>query len=179
MTIHTPELLRQNEAHKAIQARLWGKKPTEIKTAPPVVAKEPEKKLVQLDYHVWLYRKFMIQYGVVTAITTRAFFHADLPSEYQSYQQNITFDLIGQKKSMERIATEVLLDFEGITLEDIRGNSQTRNIAYPRQVAMHRIKMLRPDLSYPQIGRWFRRDHTTVIHAVRKIEAMKDTANGV
>jgi chromosomal replication initiator protein len=43
--------------------------------------------------------------------------------------------------------------------------------ARPRQVAMYLTRELTP-LSTPEIGRVFRRDHTTVIHACRTIEAI-------
>jgi len=46
-------------------------------------------------------------------------------------------------------------------------------VARPRQVAMFLAKML-TSKSLPEIGRRFGgRDHTTVIHAVRKIEELK------
>ena len=46
------------------------------------------------------------------------------------------------------------------------------NIARPRQIAMFLCKDL-TSYSYPEIGRAFGgKDHTTVIHAVKKIESM-------
>ena len=51
-------------------------------------------------------------------------------------------------------------------------NRRTRTIVKPRQVAMYLAKMMTPR-SLPEIGRRFGgRDHTTVLHAVRKIEDM-------
>ena len=50
---------------------------------------------------------------------------------------------------------------------------RSRSVARPRQVAMFLSKML-TSKSLPEIGRRFGgRDHTTVIHAVRKIEELK------
>ena len=47
---------------------------------------------------------------------------------------------------------------------------RARNVARPRQVAMYLAKQL-TSRSLPEIGRKFGgRDHTTVMHAVRKIE---------
>ena len=52
---------------------------------------------------------------------------------------------------------------------------RARNIARPRQVAMYLAKNL-TSLSYPDIGRQFGgRDHTTVIHAVKRIESLQDS----
>jgi chromosomal replication initiator protein len=51
-------------------------------------------------------------------------------------------------------------------------NRRTRVIVKPRQIAMYLAKTLTPR-SFPEIGRRFGgRDHTTVLHAVRKIEEL-------
>ena len=56
---------------------------------------------------------------------------------------------------------------------------RARNIARPRQVAMYLAKTL-TSLSYPEIGRQFGgRDHTTVMHAVRSIEGLVATDQGI
>ena len=56
------------------------------------------------------------------------------------------------------------------TLEQITGGSRRRPLVDARQIAMYVTRNM-TDLSYPEIGRAFgNRDHTTVIHAVRKIE---------
>ncbi len=49
-------------------------------------------------------------------------------------------------------------------------NRRTRSVVHPRQIAMYLAKSMTPR-SLPEIGRRFGgRDHTTVLHAVRKIE---------
>jgi chromosomal replication initiator protein len=49
---------------------------------------------------------------------------------------------------------------------------RTANVVRPRQVAMYLSKVMTPR-SLPEIGRRFGgRDHTTVLHAVRKIEGL-------
>nr|WP_245256542.1 chromosomal replication initiator protein DnaA [Bartonella tamiae] len=61
-----------------------------------------------------------------------------------------------------------------VSKQDLLSNRRTRTIVKPRQVAMYLAKMLTPR-SLPEIGRRFGgRDHTTVLHAVRKIEDMVD-----
>src|SRR5690606_5499338 len=58
--------------------------------------------------------------------------------------------------------------------EEFRSQKRSRNIAYPRQIAMYLCREL-IGLSLPKIGSEFGgRDHTTVIHAIEKIE--KDIA---
>ena len=57
--------------------------------------------------------------------------------------------------------------------EDLLSERRTRSVARPRQTAMYLAKQL-TTRSYPDIGRRFGgRDHTTVLHAVRRIEALK------
>ena len=64
-------------------------------------------------------------------------------------------------------ATSEVFDF---TIEQITGGSRRRPLVDARQIAMYVTRNM-TDLSYPEIGRAFgNRDHTTVIHAVRKIE---------
>lgn len=57
-----------------------------------------------------------------------------------------------------------------VSKTELLSNRRTRTIVKPRQVAMYLSKVLTPR-SLPEIGRRFGgRDHTTVLHAVRKIE---------
>jgi chromosomal replication initiator protein len=62
-----------------------------------------------------------------------------------------------------------------IRLADMHSARRSRAIARPRQVAMYLAKQLTPR-SLPEIGRKFGgRDHTTVMHAVRKVEELRET----
>lgn len=76
--------------------------------------------------------------------------------------------------SIENIQKTVA-DYYKIKVADMFSKKRTRVIARPRQVAMHLAKEL-TDLSLPEIGQSFGgRDHTTVLHAYRKIEELKNT----
>jgi len=69
-------------------------------------------------------------------------------------------------------------DYYNLRLADLLSARRARVVARPRQVAMYLSKQL-TTRSLPEIGRKFGgRDHTTVMHAVRKIEELKiaDTA---
>lgn len=60
----------------------------------------------------------------------------------------------------------------GFPIEEIRGKSRRRPLVTARQTSMYVFRQL-TELSYPAIAREFGgRDHTTVIHAVDKIEAL-------
>ena len=61
--------------------------------------------------------------------------------------------------------------FYGIEEAVLRGTLKNKSTAEARQVAMYLVrKML--NLSYPDIGREFGRDHTTALHSVNKIESL-------
>jgi chromosomal replication initiator protein len=59
----------------------------------------------------------------------------------------------------------------GITREQLKGKRRTNSVALPRQVAMYLMRR-QTTLSLAEIGRFFDRDHTTVIHACSKIERL-------
>ncbi|HUR13539.1 MAG TPA: chromosomal replication initiator protein DnaA [Mycobacteriales bacterium] len=62
-------------------------------------------------------------------------------------------------------------EYFGLTMEDLCGSSRSRALVNARQVAMYLCREL-TELSLPKIGQMFGgRDHTTVIHADRKIRA--------
>ena len=62
-----------------------------------------------------------------------------------------------------------------IRIADMHSARRARAVARPRQVAMYLAKQLTPR-SLPEIGRKFGgRDHTTVMHAIRKIEELRST----
>jgi chromosomal replication initiator protein len=72
--------------------------------------------------------------------------------------------------SVENIQKTVA-DFFGIKVADMYSKKRPANIARPRQIAMYLAKEL-TQKSLPEIGELFGgRDHTTVLHAVRKIAA--------
>ena len=64
-----------------------------------------------------------------------------------------------------------------VSKTELLSNRRTRTIVKPRQVAMYLAKVMTPR-SLPEIGRRFGgRDHTTVLHAVRKIEGISSSDN--
>ena len=65
--------------------------------------------------------------------------------------------------SMRRIALDAALKYQ-ISYEDIIGEKRQKCHTHPRQEAM--FKMRSEGFTYEEIGRFFGRDHTTVIHSV-------------
>lgn len=79
-----------------------------------------------------------------------------------------------RKLTIEEIQRKVAEHYN-IRLSDMIGPKRVRTIARPRQIAMYLAKQLTPR-SLPEIGRRFGgRDHTTIMHGVRKIEELMAT----
>lgn len=77
-----------------------------------------------------------------------------------------------RKITVEEIQRKVS-EYYNIRLSDLIGPKRLRSYARPRQVAMYLCKQL-TSRSLPEIGRRFGgRDHTTVMHGVRRIEELK------
>ena len=80
-----------------------------------------------------------------------------------SQEKRVTIDLI-QKRVSEHF---------NLREQDLKVRSNTRAIAFPRQVAMYIVKQL-TTASLPEIGRQFGgKHHTTVLHSINKIETQR------
>ena len=74
---------------------------------------------------------------------------------------------------------KTVAEYYKIRLADMSGKSRSRSIARPRQMAMALAKDL-TSKSLPEIGQAFGgRDHTTVLHACRKITELKESDEGI
>ena len=81
----------------------------------------------------------------------------------RAHEKKITIDEIQRK----------VADYYTVKLSDMMSARRAREVARPRQVAMYLAKKLTPR-SLPEIGRRFGgRDHTTVMHAVKRIDELR------
>jgi chromosomal replication initiator protein len=98
--------------------------------------------------------------------------------------QHITLDVAQEALSDmvrahdKRVSVDEIMQtvskYYNVRMADLLGPRRTRAIARPRQLAMYLAKTL-TTRSLPEIGRRFGgRDHTTVIHAVKRIESLRD-----
>ena len=77
---------------------------------------------------------------------------------------------IDRKTTIDEIQKKVAEHFN-ISVKELQSSRRARTVARPRQVAMYLAKQL-TSRSMPEIGRKIDRDHTTVMHAVRKVEEL-------
>ncbi len=89
--------------------------------------------------------------------------------------QNVLKTLIDsqeKKVTIELIQRRVGEQF-GLRQQDLKVRSNSKAIAYPRQIAMYLVKHL-TQASLPEIGRQFGgKHHTTVLHSINKIESQR------
>ncbi len=94
--------------------------------------------------------------------------------------QEVLHDLLranDRRVTIEEIQKRVAEHFN-VRIADMHSARRARAVARPRQIAMYLAKQL-TSRSLPEIGRKFGgRDHTTVMHAVRKVEELRATDAG-
>ena len=74
----------------------------------------------------------------------------------------------GLNPTPERIM-EAVANYSYIPVEQMISQNRSKDVAYPRQMAMYMIRQ-ELEYSFPDIAKIFKRDHTTVMHACNKIE---------
>lgn len=81
----------------------------------------------------------------------------------RAHEKKLTIDEIQRK----------VADYYGLKVADLLSERRAREVARPRQIAMYLAKKMTPR-SLPEIGRRFgKRDHTTVMHAVKRVEQLR------
>ena len=93
-------------------------------------------------------------------------------------REPVTLDLVaealtavavpGQGRSLDEII-EITARTYGVSLEELRGPSRRRRVVRPRQVAMYLARQC-TNATLKEIGRFFRRDHSSVVYAVEVME---------
>ncbi|MGB4589694.1 MAG: chromosomal replication initiator protein DnaA [Clostridiaceae bacterium] len=142
---------------------------------------EIEKYVVSSDVMVYIATKIksnirelegaLIRVMAYSSLTNNKNITVDLAAEAlkdiisSSQTKNITIDLI----------QDVVANYYNLSIQELKSQRRTRNVAYPRQIAMYLSRKM-TDMSLPKIGDEFGgRDHTTVIHAYEKISGMIKT----
>ncbi len=101
--------------------------------------------------------------ALVNAPVTLEFTRETLADLLRSHEKKLTIDEIQRK----------VAEYYTLKMTDLLSARRAREVARPRQVAMYLAKKLTPR-SLPEIGRRFGgRDHTTVMHAVKRIEELR------
>ena len=95
------------------------------------------------------------------------------PPGVDAVAESFRTDAEARRATVERIAQRVGRYFR-VEARRLQGSDRSRQVLLPRQVGMYLARRL-TDLSLGQIGAYFGgRDHSTVLHACRKVEAALD-----
>ncbi|UCF87582.1 MAG: chromosomal replication initiator protein DnaA [Nitrospiraceae bacterium] len=89
--------------------------------------------------------------------------------------RDVLKDLIHEEERVLDIATiqKTVCEYYRLKLQDLKAKKRTKEIAFPRQVAMYLCKMM-TEFSLSDIGKNFGgKDHSTVIHACKQVEARR------
>jgi chromosomal replication initiator protein len=93
---------------------------------------------------------------------------ARVPVDLPLVRKFLAHEVTPAKPQLEEVAAAVARQF-GISVKRLRSRLQSRDVVYPRQIAMLAARVL-AESSLEQIGSFFGgRDHTTVMHACRKL----------
>lgn len=164
----------QYSHYRDVRARLWAPR--------NVQKKEPEAPaevvvLRNYDDHVNTWRRWLAFIDSVKAMSTVTEIKIEIDKESSVAVPSLTVDgdVIFVKRSMKEICLDVLRQYPGVTLADLKGPRRNKRIVAARQECMYTIYTERKDSSFPMIGRFFGgRDHTTALHSINKIKASRE-----
>ena len=174
----------------AIEERLrsrfeWGLiadiQPPDLETKIAILQKKAESEQVRLadDVAEFIARSIKSNIRELEGALIRLLAYASLTGVELSVAtaQQVLKNLIDtqeKKVSIEQIQRRVGEHF-GLRGQDLKVRSNSKAIAFPRQVAMYLVKQL-TSASLPEIGRQFGdKHHTTVLHSIHKIENLRRT----
>lgn len=184
MNIRNSELHRQSSEAQAVRARLmdpaaWVRQ-ADVERLRVALQAETERSQMALAENEVLKARLMRQGCLVSRLELDL---ADRDARILAQADRICLlENVGMtgrqdKKPVAEIIAEVLADFPDVTWQEISGIRRARRLIVPRQKCMFEVSRQRPDLSFPAIGRIFGgRDHTTIMHAVRKLGAARESA---
>jgi len=153
--------------------------PPDLETKVAILQKKAESERVALPTEVALFIASNIRSNVreLEGALIRLIAYSSLTGteiNIQTVQQVLKnfIEAQSRKVTIESIQKAVAEQF-GLRLPEIKAKNNSRQIVYPRQIAMYLAKHL-TEASLPEIGRQFGgKHHTTVMHSVDKIETVR------
>jgi chromosomal replication initiator protein len=177
---------RMPDAIQTLEERLRGRfkwglitdiQPPDVETRLAILRNKAERERVQVPAETleFIASKVSTNIRELEGALIRVTAYASLsgaPITTELAQQQLA-DLLTESQPKTRTDAEMLTEiagYLGFEVEALKGKSRQRPLVTGRQIAMYVFRE-QTDLSYPSIARLFGgRDHTTVIHAVEKIQ---------
>jgi chromosomal replication initiator protein len=173
-----------------LQSRLgWGLtvaiEPPELETRVAILIKKAQQNLITLPEDVAFFIAKRIRSNVrdLEGALQRVLAYSRFTNQPLSIDmaQEALKDLIALHQKLVTLESiqKTVAEYFKIRVSDLLSKKRTRSIARPRQIAMALAKEL-TNHSLPEIGDAFGgRDHTTVLHACRKVAELKETDNRI
>lgn len=117
------------------------------------------------DGYTWSYWGWIRRHAD-GSLTLRSGFRTYDDAQRDAVRHDRDLGLVGGFDRQVRVIQDIVAMFFGCTHDDLLGRA--KRFAYARRVAMTLARELTP-ASSPELGRLFRRDHTTVLAGVRQI----------
>lgn len=159
--------------------------PPELETRAAILKSKAEQTEIEIPDEVAFFVAKRIQSNVreLEGVLRRLIAHAQFTGRpvTMDLTQEALRDLLAMQERMVSIDNiqKTVAEYYKIRVSDLHSKSRSRSITRPRQLAMALAKEL-TNHSLPEIGDSFGgRDHTTVLHACRKIEELKDSDNRI
>jgi chromosomal replication initiator protein len=153
--------------------------PPDIETKMAILGKKAELEGIKLPEDVIYFLSSKIKSNIrdLEACMIRLGAYSSLSGKEITVEMSkeILKDMISDEEKALSIPTiqKAVCEYYGLKIQDIKAKKRTKEIAFPRQVAMYLSKLL-TESSLSDIGKNFGgRDHSTVIHACKLIEAKK------
>ena len=170
MSIHVPVLIGQQEHHKALRASL-------LRPAAAIEIETKQEKRIRMLETTARSLRFELEKrdAEIRQLKTdladrnaRVLDQADkLCKMMRVESEDEEFTPV---RRVADIVAEVLQDYPGVTMADIVSVRRTRDLIKPRHQCYYEVYRQRPDLSFPAMGRYFKRDHTSILSGVRKLK---------
>jgi chromosomal replication initiator protein len=156
--------------------------PPELETRLAILIKRVEDEHMSIDHDVLDLIATHVKDNIreLEGALTRVAAYGNLYGETVTREmaERVLSDIIGSSKPRTITVDEIISvtsETFGVTVEELVGPSRRRPLVNARQICMYVIRELKPETSYPTIARSFgNRDHTTVMHAVKKVRGLMD-----
>ncbi|GAK49320.1 chromosomal replication initiator protein dnaA [Candidatus Moduliflexus flocculans] len=158
--------------------------PPDFETKVAILKKKAEIEQIQLSTEVAMYIATKIQSNIraLEGCLIKIAAYSKLSADTISIElaRKVLDDILDTKSSdaakniTVELIQEVVANHYQIKLQDMKSSARLRTLAFPRQVAMYLSRKL-TNLSLPVVGQSFGgKDHTTIMYACEKIEAMQN-----
>ena len=156
--------------------------PPELETRLAILIKRAEDESIPVGHDVLELIATHVKDNIreLEGALTRVAAYGNLYGEKVSREmaERVLSDIIGSSTPRRITINEIMTvtgETFGVTIEDLIGPSRRRPLVNARQICMYVIRELIPETSFPTIAREFgNRDHTTVMHAVKKVKGLMD-----